>query len=67
MLGLEIKAGRRLVQFTRPKLPEFLREVWIRDLRIGQDSVDLVLVRHDSDVGITVLKKTGGVEIVTIK
>ena len=23
VLGLEIKAGRRLVQFTRPKLPEF--------------------------------------------
>jgi len=67
VLGLEIQAGRRLVQFTRPKLPEFLREVWIRDLRIGQDTVDLVLVRHDSDVGINVLKKTGGVEIVTIK
>ena len=67
VLGLEIKAGRRLVQFTRPKLPEFLREVWIRDLRIGPDSVDLVLVRHESDVGINVIKKTGGVEIVTIK
>jgi hypothetical protein len=36
-------------------------------LRIGPDSVDLVLVRHDSDVGINVIKKTGGVEIVTIK
>ena len=49
------------------KLPEFLRELWIRDLRIGQEQVDLVLVRHDTDVGINVLKKTGGVEIVTIK
>ena len=67
VLGLEIKAGRRLVQFTRPKLPEFLREIWIRDLRIGQDTVDLALVRHDTDVGINVLRKTGGVEIVTIK
>jgi glycogen debranching enzyme len=67
VLGLEIRAGRRLVQFTRPKLPEFLHEIWIRDLRIGQETVDLILVRHDSDVGINVLRKTGGVEIVTIK
>jgi glycogen debranching enzyme len=66
-LGLEIRADRRVVQFTRPKLPEFLREIWIRDLRIGHETVDLALVRHDSDVGINVLKKTGGVEIITIK
>jgi glycogen debranching enzyme len=68
VLGLEINAGRRLVQFTKPKLPEFLREIGIRGLRIGQETADLVLVRHDNDdVGINVLKKTGGVEIVTIK
>jgi glycogen debranching enzyme len=67
VLGLEISTGRRLIQFNRPKLPEFLREVWMRNVRVGQDTVDLVLVRHQSDVGINVLKKTGGVEVVTIK
>jgi glycogen debranching enzyme len=67
VLGLEVRAGRRLVQFTRPKLPEFLPEVWLRDLRVGHETVDLHLVRHDNDVGINVQKKTGGVEIVAIK
>lgn len=67
VLGLEVKAGRRLVQFTRPRLPEFLREVWIRDLRVANETVDLWLVRHDTDVGINVLRKTGSVEVVAIK
>ena len=67
VLGLEIRAGQRVVQFTRPKLPGFLREVWIRDLRIGHESVDLALVRHDDDVGINVVKKTSAVEVIAIK
>ena len=37
VLRLEIRASRRLIQFTRPKLPEFLREVTLRDLRVGEE------------------------------
>jgi hypothetical protein len=67
VLGLEIKAGQRVVQFTRPRLPEFLRELWIRNLRVADETVDLVLLRHDTDIGINVLRKTGGVEVIAIK
>jgi hypothetical protein len=67
VLGLEVRAAARVVQFTRPVLPDFLHEVWIRDLRVGHDSVDLVLVRHDSDVGVNVLRRSGTVEVVAIK
>ena len=67
VLGLEIRGGARVVQFTRPVLPAFLAEVWIRDLRVGHDSVDLALIRHDSDVGINVLRRSGAVEVVAVK
>ena len=67
VLGLDVRGGARVVQFTRPVLPKFLNEVWIRDLRVGHDSVDLALIRHDTDVGINVLRRSGSVEVVAIK
>ena len=66
-LGLEIFGGRSLVQFTRPVLPTFLDEVFISDLHVGRATVDLVLERHDYDVGINVIRKKGHVEVVAIK
>lgn len=67
VLGLEVRGDAKVVQFTRPALPEFLSEVWIRDLQVGHDTVDLALVRHDTDVGINVLRRSGAVEVVAVK
>ena len=66
-LGLEIQAPERIVRFTRAKLPEFLDEVRINRLRVGRVSLDLLLERHEHDVGITVLRRTGDVQIVVVK
>ena len=66
-LGLEIDGPGRVVRFTRARLPEFLEHVWIRNLRAGSSRVDLRLDRHEHDVGITVLRRDGDVEIVAIK
>jgi glycogen debranching enzyme len=67
VLGLEILAAQRIVKFTRPRLPEFLREVRISNLRIGPHTLDIILERHESDVGIDVLRRTGPIEVVAIK
>ena len=67
VLGLEVRAGARVVQFTRPALPAFLGEVLIQDLRVGPDTVDLALIRHDNDVGINVLRRSGAVAVVAVK
>jgi hypothetical protein len=48
-------------------LPEFLREVHIDGLRVGEASVDLYLVRHREDVGINVVRREGRVNVVTTK
>jgi glycogen debranching enzyme len=66
-LGLEIRALQSEIVFYNPYLPEFLNEVRISGLRVGDGSVDLSLVRHETDVGINVLRRKGRVSIVTVK
>jgi glycogen debranching enzyme len=66
-LGLSIKAPVRQIHVSHPVLPEFLREVQIKNLRVGESSVDLVFQRHEDDVGINILKKEGDVKILLVK
>ena len=67
LLGLEIDAAARVVRFTRSRLPAFLNEVRLSDLRVGTASLDLALERHPNDVSINVIRREGDVEIVAIK
>ena len=66
-LGLEIRAADRVVLFTRPRLPDYLDEVRIGNLRVGPHTVDLLLGRHGHNVGINVIQRTGPVEVIAIK
>ena len=66
-LGVEVDAVRRQVRFTHSRLPDFIEELWISDLQVGDASLDLVLQRRTNDVGISVLHKRGAVEVVAIK
>jgi glycogen debranching enzyme len=66
-LGLEIDATARRITFTRGALPEFLQQVWIRNLVVGEASVDIRLERHEQDVGISVLRRTGRLDVVAVK
>jgi glycogen debranching enzyme len=66
-LGLEVKAIQRQLCFNYPLLPEALPDVRIHNLRIGEASVDLQLVRHKNNVGINVLRREGQVEILMVK
>ena len=62
-LGLQVHNGREQVRFTNPYLPEFLREVQIKQLRVGKGSVDLVLSRRASEVAVDVLRRDGEVNV----
>lgn len=66
-LGLSIRATEGRIVFSYPLLPEFLPEIRLRNLRVGTASVDLSLKRYEQDVGITVMRREGRVQIVTIK
>jgi len=66
-LGLEIDGEVGRASFHHPVLPDFLREVWIDGLRVGDGSVDLVLTRRGDDVGLNVVGRSGRVEVVVVK
>lgn len=65
-LGLQIDGTRARISFTHPRLPEFLNEVRISHLKVGDASVDCLLQRHAHHVGVNVLRRQGDVEIVVV-
>jgi glycogen debranching enzyme len=67
LLGLTIRGAEKRVEFRYARLPDYLAALEIRDLRVGEASVDLRLERHTSSVGVNVLRKEGEVEIVALK
>ncbi len=66
-LGLEVDVPARTVRLTRAKLPGFLEELVIRNLSVGPFSLDLRLERYHDDVGVSVLRRQGDVQVVAIK
>ena len=64
-LGLEIDAPAGRVAFRNPRLPEFLRDVTIRDLRIGEGSVDIGFIRREDGVDVRLLRRRGSIEVVS--
>ena len=66
-LGLQIEAPRSRLSFSQPVLPPFLEHIEIKNLRIGDAEVDLLLEHHAKDVGINILRREGKVGIVVTK
>ena len=67
MIGLEVHARDRRVLLRHAFLPPFLEEVRIRNLRVGKATVDLRLLRHSDEVGVSVVKKRGDVDVVGVQ
>jgi glycogen debranching enzyme len=66
-LGLSVRAHPPQISFSYPLLPPFLQEVRIKNLQVGQASVDLVLRRHAHDVSVNIERRQGKVEILNMK
>src|SRR5438128_2005829 len=62
-LGLAFDAARREIRLRDPRLPEFLNEVVLRDLKLGASSVDLRLRRHGEEVSLEVLRTRGQIQV----
>ena len=52
------------MRLNHTTLPEALPDVRIRNLKIGDASIDLILRRHGHTVAVEVMRKTGDIEIV---
>jgi glycogen debranching enzyme len=66
-LGLEVDANSRVARLRYPRLPAPLLSLHVRNLPIGDASVDLLLRRHGDDVSVNILKRRGDAEIVTLQ
>ena len=66
-LGLRIDAAEHRLSLHHATLPDSLEWVRLTNLSIGSATIDLLLTRHPHDVGITVLRREGDVEIVAVK
>jgi len=54
------------VYLTRPRLPASLDELRIHNLEVGDATVDLLLRRHEHDVGVNVLRRDGDVQLMVV-
>jgi glycogen debranching enzyme len=62
-LGLEFDARRGEIRLRNPRLPSFLHEVILRDLQLGESSIDLRIRRHGDDVSLEVLRTRGRIQV----
>jgi glycogen debranching enzyme len=62
-LGLEFNPDRNEILLRKPRLPSFLNEVTLRNLRLGQSAVDLTLHRHGNDVSLHILRNEGQIAV----
>ena len=65
-LGVHIDAPARRISFSRGRLPDTLDWLRLTDLAVGDARIDIRLERHQHDIGATVLRREGQIEIVTI-
>ena len=66
-LGLSVSARESRVYLRHTALPEALQYVRIRDLRIGDASVDIEFHRHAETVGFDNPRRTGQIEVVALR
>jgi glycogen debranching enzyme len=65
-IGLSIDGFTRSVTLQYPVLPDFLETVYIRNLRVGDASIDLRLFRSGSSVAATVERRTGALDVIVL-
>jgi glycogen debranching enzyme len=66
-LGLSIHAKQSRIYLHHSALPEAIPQVRVRNLKIGNASVDLDFERHAESVGVNILRRNGDVEIVALR
>ncbi len=65
-LGLSLDHRSGEIRFKRPMLPEFLQELRLHDLRLGDRAIDIEIARHGGDVAINVPGRRDHLRVVVI-
>jgi glycogen debranching enzyme len=67
LLGIETDAVKQRLVLRHPILPGFIDTLEIRRLAVGNQHVDLRLVRYPEDVGVTASNMTAPIDVVVVK
>ncbi|HZC55030.1 MAG TPA: amylo-alpha-1,6-glucosidase [Xanthobacteraceae bacterium] len=62
-LGLEFDPFKSEIRLRNPRLPAFLDEVVLRDLRLSSSSVDLRVRRHGDSVSLDTPRISGNIQV----
>jgi glycogen debranching enzyme len=65
-LGMSIDPKRSEVRFENPLLPPFIDDISIRNLKVGENSIDLLLQRHGRDVVVDIVRRSADIRVVTV-
>jgi glycogen debranching enzyme len=66
-LRISFDGHNKKLTLYKPVFPDYIKQVRISNLRFGNEVFELDLVKYEHDIGIHLLKKPSGWEIVTIK
>ena len=62
-LGLEFDVAADIVRFRWPRLPDFLDEVTLKNVTLGESRFDLLLRRRGEDTAVNVLQREGSAQV----
>jgi glycogen debranching enzyme len=62
-LGLQFDPFANEIRLFNPRLPPFLDEVMLRNVKLGSSRVDLRVRRHEDTVSLDTARITGGIRV----
>jgi glycogen debranching enzyme len=62
-LGLEFEPATREIRLRNPRLPAFLNEIVLSDLRLGETTVDMSVRRQGKDISMQLIRSQGEVRV----
>ncbi|MFT0893023.1 glycogen debranching N-terminal domain-containing protein [Pseudochelatococcus sp. G4_1912] len=62
-LGLAFDPQRQEIRLYEPRLPAFLNELTLSNLTLGDDTVDLLIRRHQEEVSVQILNACGNIRV----
>jgi hypothetical protein len=66
-LRITFDSHNKRLTLYKPMLPDYLKQIRISNLRFGDELFELEMVKYEHDLGIHLIKKPVGWELVTIK
>lgn len=67
MLGLEADASANRLTLRKPFLPSWLQRVELKNLRVGDSTLDLMVTRGREHAAVEVTERRGSVELVVLQ